>query len=236
MKKNQILFNKKQIRNTRDGHNLNSKYWQNWKKSLPLLPLDLIEIAIGMILGDGSMYKKKIDALIKFEQGYKQTEFLIHLFELFKGYCFMIEPGKRIELRGDRKGLLKSLWFKTFSHSSFTEIWNLFYVNGSNKKSIQKGLVLNHLSAKGLAYWIMCDGSLQNDKKTMILHTQSFSYEENLILSNELNKKFNFKTKVISHKVKYYVIKFDSNDAFNLKNLIKPFMHLSLSYKIPILD
>jgi len=78
MKKNQILFNKKQIRNTRDGHNLNSKYWQNWKKSLPLLPLDLIEIAIGMILGDGSMYKKKIDALIKFEQGYKQTEFLIH--------------------------------------------------------------------------------------------------------------------------------------------------------------
>jgi hypothetical protein len=79
----------------------------------------------------------------------------------------------------------------------------------------------------------MCDGSLQNDKKTMILHTQSFSFEENLILSNELNKKFNFKTKVISHKVKYSVIKFDSKDSSNLKNLIKPFMHLSLAYKIP---
>jgi len=70
MKKNQILFNIKPIRNTRDGHNLNSKYWKNWKKSLPLLPLDLTEIAIGMILGDGSIYKKSKDALIKFEQGH----------------------------------------------------------------------------------------------------------------------------------------------------------------------
>ena len=47
---------------------------------------------------------------------------------------------------------------------------------------------------------------------SMILHTQSFSYEENFILSNELNTKFNFKTKVITHKVKYYVIKFEPKE------------------------
>jgi hypothetical protein len=62
-----------------------------------------------MILGDASIYKKHIQASIKFEQGYKQTEFLIHLFELFKTYCFMTEPGKRITLHGVRKGLVKSL-------------------------------------------------------------------------------------------------------------------------------
>ena len=49
----------------------------------------------------------------------------------------------------------------------------------------------------------MSDGSLQRDFLTMILHTQSFSYEENLILSNELNEKFKFNTQVISHKQKY---------------------------------
>lgn len=42
----------------------------------------------------------------------------------------------------------------------------------------------------------MGDGSLQKDSKTMILHTQSYSENENLILSKELNEKFGFKTEV----------------------------------------
>lgn len=52
----------------------------------------------------------------------------------------------------------------------------------------------------------MDDGSLQNDKKTMIIHTQSYSYEEVMILSYELNKKFNLNSRVIPHKKVYWVI------------------------------
>jgi hypothetical protein len=54
------------------------------------------------------MYKVSKEALIKFEQGYKQEEFLRHLFDIFKLYCFMEEPGIRITLHGERKGLTKS--------------------------------------------------------------------------------------------------------------------------------
>jgi len=49
----------------------------------------------------------------------------------------------------------------------------------------------------------MCDGSIQKDLLTMVLHTHSFSYEENLLLSNELNEKFKLNSQVISHKKKY---------------------------------
>jgi len=165
MKKNLILA--KEIKNYRDGYHLNSKYWQEWKKNLPALPSELKEIAIGMILSDACMYKNSNHALIKFEQGYIQEEFLIHLFSLFKAYCFMVEPGKRIDLYGERKGLIKSFWFKTFSFYSFDEIWNLFYIKSNDKaiKTIQEGLILNHLTDRGLAYWIMGDGSLNKDKK-----------------------------------------------------------------------
>jgi hypothetical protein len=93
MKKNLILS--KEIKNYRDGYHLNSKYWQEWKTKLPALSFELTEIAIGMILSDACMYKKSNHALIKFEQGYIQEEFLIHLFSLFKSYCFMVEPGRR---------------------------------------------------------------------------------------------------------------------------------------------
>lgn len=80
----------------------------------------------------------------------------------------------------------------------------------------------------------MGDGSLQKDRKTMILHTQSYNKVENFILSNELNKKFGFSTEVISHKEKYWVIKFKSLDAIKLKNLIEANMHNSMKYKIPL--
>ena len=72
------------------------------------MPLNLKEIAIGMILSDATMYKVSKNALIKFEQGYLQEQFLKYIFELFKLYCFMDEPGIRLELKGIRKGLPKS--------------------------------------------------------------------------------------------------------------------------------
>lgn len=224
----------KNIKNIRDGYHLNSKYWQNWKNNLPALPQELKEISIGMILSDACMYKKSTHALIKFEQGYLQEKFILHLFTIFKSYCFMLEPGKRIELKGERKGLIKSFWFKTFSHYSFTSIWELFYVK--HKKIIQENLITEHLTARGLAYWIMGDGSLQKDKKTLILHTQSYTKTENLILSTELNKKFNLNSEVIEHKKKYWVIKFISKDSKLIHDLIKPYTHESMYYKIPNKD
>jgi len=48
----------------------------------------------------------------------------------------------------------------------------------------------------------------------MILHTQSYTKTENLILSKELNDKFNLATKVISQI--YWVIEVNSKDALIL--------------------
>jgi hypothetical protein len=50
-----------------------------------------------MLLGDATMYKVSKNALIKFEQGYQQESFIKHLFNLYKDYTFMLEPGKRID-------------------------------------------------------------------------------------------------------------------------------------------
>ena len=53
----------------------------------------------------------------------------------------------------------------------------------------------------------MCDGSLQKNKKTIILHTQKFTFKENhIFFFAQLNMKFKLNTKVISHKSKYDVI------------------------------
>ena len=40
----------------KNGYHLNSKYWQNYKKIISNLSLELYEIAIGCMLGDACMY------------------------------------------------------------------------------------------------------------------------------------------------------------------------------------
>ena len=42
----------------------------------------LSEVAVAMVLSDATMYKVSTHALIKFEQGYLQKDFLFHLFNL----------------------------------------------------------------------------------------------------------------------------------------------------------
>lgn len=222
-------MNNNKNNNIRDGYHLSSKYWQDWKKTLPIIGDVLFQVVLGIVLGDASIYRVSREALVKFEQGVNQKDFIFHLFELLKQYCFMAMPGIRYVLSGSNRGNIKSYWFKTFTHVSFSIIWDLIYIDG--KKVIQEGLILNHLGPIRLAYWIMCDGSLSG--RIMTLHTQGFTQAENIILSNELNQKFGFNTKVIPHKGKYFVIKFSSEDARKIHDLIDRHIIPSMKYKVP---
>jgi len=183
-----------------------------------------------MVLGDATMYHVSREAYIKFEQGWQQKEFIFHLFDVFGDYCFMTEPKSRF----DKSQILKSYWFKTFSFPYFTRLYHLFYKKRDDKtqKCVENGLILNHLTPQGLAYWIMCDGSLQKDGKTLILHTQGFNFSENTLLSCELNEKFGLSTYTKKHKEKYYVIEIPKQDYDALSNLVGDYLIPSMRYKI----
>lgn len=116
------LYMKKYIKNTRDGHHLNSKYWQDWKKKVPPVSTTLFQILVGIVLSDASMYRVSKHAYLKFEQGVDQKEFLFHLFDVCKEYCFITEPSARYYTSTQKQGEIKSYWFKTFSFTSFSTI------------------------------------------------------------------------------------------------------------------
>jgi hypothetical protein len=99
---------------------------------------------------------------------------------------------------------------------------------------MEEGLVRDFLTPKGLAYWIMCDGSLQKDNRTLILHTQSFSLEENTVLARELNQKFDLHSRVISHKTHYYVIEIPRHDSDTLIALVEKECIPSMLYKLAL--
>ena len=188
------LYPTRVLNRTRDGYHVTSPYWQAYKNALPPRPQDVFEVVFGMALGDAGITRVNCrEARMKFEQGAKQRDFLFHVFHTLRSYCFMEHPGIRYTT-GDPLHI-RSYWFNTFSHPSFTRLFTLFYRlcpgdSKKYKKVISEGLIRDFLTPRAFAYWIMCDGYLHQKQKILTLHTEGFTHEENQIASRELNHKF----------------------------------------------
>lgn len=63
------------------------------------------------------------------------------------------------------------------------------------------------------------------------LNTQSFTNEENLLLVKTLKDKFNLNSTV--HKARQnYIIYIKADSMSNFKNIVKPYFHESMLYKL----
>lgn len=180
----------------------------------------LNEIVIGKILGDGSINKT---GSLNFCQSVKQRVYLEHCYQLFKPY---LREHKQIcsnlQIRAGKQN--ESLYFETCA--IFKEFLPLFYKyeTSSNKriKIIPKN-INEYLTFRGLAYWVMDDGTY--NKGRVYLCTHSFTQEENILLCQVLETKFSLSCALIKRKnpkIKgefWYNIKI--RDPIHLWNLVK---------------
>ena len=157
----------------------------------------------------------------------------MNVYNLFDEWV-LSPPHKKTRLNLNNN-IINTLAFQTISHSAFNYLAELFIIN--NKKSISENLIINNLTARGLAYWIMDDGGKldynKNSKnKSIVLNTHSFTNEEVKILSHELAKKFGFLTEVRSNKNKKIIV--INEVSYNkLRDLIDPYLVPSMLYKLP---
>lgn len=239
------FLEKRSIHNTREGFHVNSIPWKQYRTDAPPLSCEQKEIAIGMILGDAYVAHRvsktgKRSAHIKFEQGLKQQPLILDLFERFKRQCMMEKPNMYMAFDGCTR-TPKSTWFRTFNHDNFLALHELFYKRNDKKKRpayrkiIKKGLVTKHVTPRALAYWLMSDGS--RDHRVTTLHSSSFTEKENIILRDELRKRYNLQPKVkvskrSTKKVEYFVLQFASSDAETLTQLCVPYVVPMFHYKL----
>lgn len=87
------------------------------------------------------------------------------------------------------------------------------------------------LTARGLAYWIMDDGG-KSKYNQMVLHTRGFSKEDVLLLQNTLKINFKLHSR-LEEKVKdQWVIFIPIRQKVSLRDIVKPYIHDSMLYKI----
>ena len=132
--------------------------------------IELREITIGKILGDGYINK---EGNLTIMQSIKQKDYVFHLYEKYKEYVNK-EPKIKVNYRNGIQN--QCYWFMT--QAIFKEYEKLFYVNDlltNKRRKIIPSNIEELLTARGLAYWIMEDGTYDYG---IVLCTYSLTIEE----------------------------------------------------------
>jgi hypothetical protein len=196
--------------------------------------IDLLNILIGSLLGDGHMEKDGNGSKFVFYQGKKNGEYLLWLHKKLSdlGYCKKELPLIKTRL-GPNNELRYYYRFRTFTYSSFNWIYDAFY-KGPNNRKVLPLFIADYLNAEALAIWIMDDGLLHRDRGLRFC-THNFILSECKALQIILKDKYDIDTTL--HKIastvplqyNIYVIK---SSMDKLKMVVKPFMHPTMIYKI----
>ena len=196
----------------------------------------LNEIIIGLLLGDGHIQRRSLTGNSRFMYGQsslriQHLNYFNHVLELFKPYLskeFKLKTKSFIDIRTNKS--YSSVNFATLSLPCFNYYKDLFY-NSDFLKIVPKN-IQNILTPRGLAYWIMDDGSLQN--KGLHLNTYGFTHQDVLLLKSTLENMFGENTlKCSIHKHKKgerIYIWGESMDT--IRHNISKFMHTNMLYKI----
>lgn len=123
-----------------------------------------------------------------------------------------------------------SVQFATLSLPCFNYYKDLFY--NSNYLKIVPSNIQNLLSPRGLAYWIMDYGSLQN--KGLHLNTYGLTPQDIFLLKTTLENMFGentLKCTIHKHQKGERIYIWEESMEF-LRNNISQFMHKDMQYKI----
>lgn len=119
------------------------------------------------------------------------------------------------------------LEFLTRSMPCLTELHSLFYPNGV--KIIPED-IYNMLTPVALAHMIMGDGSVE--RHGLIICTDSYSIQDVVLLMNVLVIRYRLECTLREHRKNQYRIYIRQNSMPSLLNIVSPFMHSSMLYKL----
>lgn len=182
------------------------------QKTKLILNNDQYQIMLGSYLGDGHLDKRSDfnTYRLKFTQGMKQEKYFLSKIDAF-GLQYTIEKSGYT----NKENVLQSKYTRTFIINN--DIFNS---------------VINDIDELGLAIWYQDDGSLVNNR--VRLYSETFTYEENILLKNMLLNRFNIDCEINKEKNCYYYLQLNKENSDIFLKLVSKYMHPSMQYKTNI--
>ena len=196
---------------------------------------DVLSVIFGSLLGDahGEKRVKGKGTRFTFNQESSHVEYIFFLHKFFssRGYCNTKTPviATRLGVKGKVRKIVR---FSTWTYTSFNWIHGIWYKG--NKKTVPL-CIGEYLTPLALAIWIMDDGCKIG--KALKFSTNSFTYDECLLLVNVLKDNFNIKSTIQQTGVNnQYIIYIWKQSMQDLINTVSPYLVPEMKYKINCLQ
>lgn len=188
---------------------------------------------LGTLLGDGSLrVNRQAGVSLVVSHSTKQAEYLNWKKDILSNFIVSDKPYERdCHIAGYNT---KTVTYCTITHPYLKELRNSMYINGVKTVTLE---YLNQIDLLSLATWFCDDGSLNSRYGFMVLCTQSFSYDEHLLMQQWFSEKYGLHP-IIENRVStvnkkhQYVLRFNTNCAKSLRKLISPYTPQCMSYKV----
>lgn len=214
------------------GTNLQSTVGERFShKELAIIRLTSYtkSVIVGLILSDGWLTFASIthkNIRLGFKQSADRVAYVLFVFNLLSHYC---SSGPSLVIN-NREG--KTHYGLQFFRSMLclTELYSLFY---PNKVKIIPKDIYNLLTPIALAHLIMGDGSTRPHGLTIC--TNNYLLKDVVRLMNVLIIRYNLKCTLHLHKQNNkngYEIYIKQQSMFLLRNIVSPYTHSVMSYKL----
>jgi ubiquinol-cytochrome c reductase cytochrome b subunit len=200
---------------------------------------EMHSVIVGNLLGGGSACFNRGTTTIQIVQSSRNVEYLYFLHKIYSinGLCRPKKP-KLYRNGGVQKGNKIFLCLRLFTKnvSILNQFHEAFYYKKADETFIKRipEKIKDLLTPRALAIWIMEDGSFQ--KPGLRISTNSFIYEDVILLQNALKDKFNLDINIhfqINKKgLKQYRLYIQKKSMDTLILLVKPYMISSMYYKL----
>lgn len=163
-----------------------------------MLTSDQHELLIGGILGDCHVEKSNVNSRVIFEHSISQLKYVEWKHSVLQPFTQLrcVYSGKIVKYSVVDKRTHKTYYkvrFKTLTNKVFNSYHQLFY---ANKLKRVPTTIKDYLKTElALAVWYLDDGALRTDCKGLRLHTNSFYYDEVILLKNLLLENFKIDSK-----------------------------------------
>lgn len=197
-------------------------------RKLKIIPFTEVQkaLVVGSILGDGCLCDNwsKTNSRLFINHCIEQKEYILWKYGILKNYI-LSEP--RFYARNN------SMTIRTISHRELTILRNIFYPNGKKMIPLNiKEFIENPLT---LAVWFMDDGNAVIRKNKLYgyhINSQSFTYNENHLISKVLNDLYGIESTVEKNHRKYRIAVYKRNSREIFRKLISSYVLKSMLYKL----
>ena len=184
------------------------------------------DIMYGSLLGDAYIRPGKASYQLSFTHGEKQIDYLQWKMDEFDNFVTTKTIYKRVN---NFHGNAPSCSFNTITHPDIVDAYHLVYPNG---KKVITAKWLEKLSPLSIAVWYLDDGSLNKRYGTIVLCTNCFSVEEQMLVIDYFEKTYGIHPKLEKRRNDQYVLRINASESKAFKNLIAEHVPSCMDYKL----